>query len=149
MTAINNAVSVRYSKFLSMMIDAANKGEDCPPAKIMCEEAGYYGRGGITKTLNRMVQRGAITVAQFDGFREITICATGRKTIIPAHKGQYIPSLAEPAPVNFCKGDNLPRVDRDPCHVCGIRKDVCTGHNIKPVQYIPAHIWKGLTNGVA
>ena len=119
----------------------ANDGKDCPASAPLCILAGVNPASGIKKPILNLVKRCIVRMSEDGEWRYITIAKTGKTTRIPmrAPRKPVVPTSHEVQPVY---------VDRDPCHVCGIRKDLCEGHGIKPVMYIPSNLWKELSRGI-
>ena len=121
----------------------ANLGIDCPHSSSLARLAGFVRADGVSRPLCNLAKRKLITMVERGRDRHVTITATGKTTIIPGYSkrsGIYVQPPTMP--------EDLVHVDRDPCPVCGVRKDVCTGHNHKPTQYIPSALWRELVSAL-
>lgn len=118
---------------------AADAGAPCPGNAELIEVMGCKSISGPSSLISRLEARGVIRVLRFNQSRQVTIVATGKSTALPA--GTHAPHWSDrmgrpparvkvkretaPAPVEV----DRPRVCRDPCPRCGVRRDVGCEHS--------------------
>jgi hypothetical protein len=98
---------------------AANDGRPCPTDP----ELNLIGQGGSrfgAETLGWLKRQGVIEIERLGRQRRVTIIATGRKTAFVYRHYAIGNRQAETLP---------PRVDRDPCPRCGVRRDIGCVHS--------------------
>lgn len=140
------------AKVLAVLTACAEHSEPCPTNDRLCEILGVNSKSSPVRILNRMVKAGQITIARYATTRVVTIVETGRATAggegVPHWSTRIKRSAAVedkagtgarpksvpvpipvPAPMPHAFRADLPRVDRDPCPRCGVRRDVGCRHN--------------------
>lgn len=129
---------------LAAITRAAETGEPCPPNNLLCELTGAQSPSFGSGALNALERDGLIRVERFAIGREVTIVATGKKTLYTgkrnphwrfegrtAAESMHVVRRPRADAVNPDQPDDdhlPPAVNRDPCPRCGVRRDVGCDH---------------------
>jgi hypothetical protein len=124
---------------------AAEAGEPCPSNNALCELAGAQSPSFGSGALNALVRAGLIQVERFAIGREVTITATGKKTLYTGCRNPHwrTEGRVSAEPMHVVRRPRLkavnadtpddehlpPPVARDPCPRCGTRRDLGCRHS--------------------
>lgn len=129
---------------------AADAGRACPTNPELCGIGGFDSVSGPVGAIGRLARAGLIKVERFQNARQVTICATGKQTFVPAslakphwrdRTGRHVTRTGSgqncAGGVAKEKPDDQhlpPAVYRDPCPRCGVRADLGCAHHAAPVS---------------
>ena len=116
--------SLNERQVLAELSIFANEGLPCPSNREIAEERGILKSATVMQTIARLEYHGDISVERGDGWRIVTITATGKRTgktrLVSQGGGRsdagiYQSTVRNPAP---------DPVHRDTCFLCGTRMDL-------------------------
>lgn len=128
---------------LKMLSDAAEREREAPYNTVIADRLGFASIATASGYVTRLEKMGLIRVERFRSGREVTIVATGKRTLWRGDRTPHFrvagkaprpatPRIVDPAaPTPEETMAARPRVDRDPCFKCGTRRDVGCRHHPK------------------
>lgn len=126
---LGQALPRQQHQLMLICIAAANAGVAMPGNAELARRFGLNSGSNISHYLDLLAAKGLIRVERFHRSRRVTIVATGRSTRVdPADAIERQPCFGRAA--GQPDDSRLPpRVDRDPCFRCGVRRDVGCRHH--------------------
>lgn len=143
-------LSPQLRALFDMISAATETGAPCPSNVDLARTCGYSAATGPAKAIKRLIAAGLISVEHITNGRTITVCATG-KSAVTAPQGKPAPivpdsirtvrkdsqgitaAIRQRATLNAIQRHEfeatLPRVDRDPCPRCQVRRDIGCAHS--------------------
>lgn len=148
----HKGAALRDAKLLELITKCAREGHVAPTNVELAEHLGIDAPSTAYKALRRLEARGAIVVQRFASCRVITIASTGKRTaspMPPAHRQHADKAAraddqpqADDSSTVLARSEP-PRLDRDPCRLCGVRGDIGCRHSrrgARPYLFVPSHL---------